>query len=161
MASPFEYRALYVDGACNKETGPEGWGSVVDAQGRDLLPFYSSLFSDLSLKEIDCPKGKRWIVKSSFNDVATQQHNGAELLALIAGLRIALSNNQVKEIRSDSAVALFWSVKLKKKSAQKMDPLKVHYIQELMKLSQSFKARGGVLTKISGDHNLADLGWHK
>jgi hypothetical protein len=80
---------LYVDGACNDQSNKRGWASVCDQNEKDMLAEYRFLFTDLKLVEVDVPKGHKCVIESHFNDVAIQQNNGAELIAMICGLRIA------------------------------------------------------------------------
>lgn len=153
---------IYTDGGHNKSTGDEAWGSVVNKNGKDLLDEYKHLFTDMTTRIENLPVGARRIIISKFNDVISQQNNGAELLALVAGLRIALFKKDVGVIRCDSDLMIkYWSKNLKDSTREKMDPLKSKYIDELIKLRKEFEKIGGVIEKISGDDNLADLGFHK
>ena len=152
---------LFTDGGHNKSTGIEAWGSVVDVYGKDVMEQYKHLFTDMKTKVVELPVGIRRIVVSKFNDVSSQQNNGAELLALVIGLRIALDSNKVKLIKCDSKLLTeFWSKYLKPESRKKMDPLKAKYIDELIELRKKFEVINGVIEKIPGDDNLADLGFH-
>lgn len=158
-----EVTELYSDGGTNKTTGDEGWGSVVQQDGRDMISSYTHLLSDMKTREVILPRGigKRTIVVSKFNDVASQQTNGAELLALVVALRIASKLSSVKCIKCDSMVVISWATKGPLKSTKKkMDIDKLRYIEEAIKLKNEFEKRGGILQKISGDDNLADNGWH-
>lgn len=154
---------LYSDGAMNKTTGEYAWGSVVDQDGGDVLHLYRDIIYDMNIKEKTLPRGigDRLVIVTKFNDVKTQQHNGAELLALVVALRIAKECSSVHTIKCDSAVVLSWVTKGPLPvTRKKMDPLKLKYIEEGIKLRQEFILRGGVVEKISGDDNLADLGYH-
>ncbi len=117
------------------------------------------------LKNADLPEpaGRRTVIVASFSDTNTQFNNGAELLALVAGLRIALhSKGKYNEIYSDSDLCIrFWSISVTPKKKKLMDPIKVKFIEELIELRKQFEVLGGKITKISGDDNLADLGFHK
>lgn len=160
---------LYSDGGHNKMTKDEAWGSVTNDKGEDLLETYQSLFSDMNSKIVDLPSKdkksleKRRIIISKFNDVKTQQNNGAELIALVVALRIALASvGIVKTIKCDSKLLTdYWSKYLKKESRNKMDPQKAKYIDELIMLRKKFEEVGGNIEKISGDDNKSDLGFHK
>jgi len=153
---------LYTDGAHNKTTGTEAWGSVVNEHGGDVMEDYQHCFTDMVTKVENLPVGIRRIVVAKFNDVSTQQVNGAELLALIIGLRLALaSNGEVKTIKCDSKLMTeYWSKYLKKESRDKMDPRKAKYVDELISLRKQYEKIGGIILKISGDDNLSDLGYH-
>lgn len=90
------------------------------------------------------------------------QNNGAELLAFYAALRIAEENNQYQVLRSDSQLLVqYWSKKLSPDKAAKMCPRKVEIIKKTIVLRKKFDVKGGKVEKISGDVNLADLGYHK
>jgi ribonuclease HI len=158
---------LYSDGAHNKETGTEAWGSVVDSNKKDILSKHKDLFKDMQLKEIKAliKPIDRIACISCFNDVKQQQNNGAELLALVCALRIATSTEELEfvEIRLDSDVVFkWWSIgNIGKKTKKTMDPKKIAYIEECTQLRKKFEEKGGKLTKIDGKDNLADLGYHK
>lgn len=141
-------------------TGEEAWGSVVDEDGNCLLGTFDYLLKDMTLKVVTLPVGIRSIIVSKFSD-ATQQNNGAELLALVAALRIT-QEMDVTEIKCDSELLVkWWSVgHVNKDTRKKMDPRKLEYIEECASLRKSFEKRGGKLVKISGKDNLADLGYH-
>lgn len=154
---------IYVDGGFNNFTKPYALGSVVNGYGLDILNFYPELTSDMNIVTKTLPVGERNLVIANFNDVTIQQNNGAELLATIIGLRIAIYLNnigiKVTHILSDSQLIVnHWSNKLNRTD---LDPNKVKYINELIILKQNFMLQGGRLQKISGDENLADLGFHK
>lgn len=155
--------SLYVDGGCSKHTGDSAWGSVVDNKGIDVL-VNSNLeyLQDMDIKEKELARSKRNIIIAKFNDVASQQTNGSELLSLVAGLRIALYTN-IKIIYSDSQLMVDWWSKGHVSAAKRktIDNEKLSYIEECAKLRLEFESKGGKIVKISGDKNLADLGWHK
>ena len=155
-------RIIYTDGAHNKVTGHEAWGSVVNENKKDIINDYHHLFPDMNTEIRDLPVGTRRIIVAKFNDVSSQQINGAELLALVAGLRVAMfSGSLVKIVRCDSKLLTeYWSRNLKADSRKKMDPRKAKYVDELISLRKDFEKIGGVIEKISGDDNLSDLGWH-
>lgn len=156
-------KAIYSDGGCNKLTkkyNNSAFGSVVDYKGQDLIEKHKFLFDDMELLEVELPMGIRTIVISKFNDCKTQQNNGAELLALICAFRIAgfYGTNIIDEIYCDSDLLVkYWSKNLKNDSRIKMDAEKAKYIDELIELHLNSDVK---LTKISGDINLADLGFH-
>lgn len=158
-----EITTLYSDGAMNKSTGDCAWGSVVQENGKDMIESYVDLIGDMKHMEVYLPRGigKRRIVVAKFNDVASQQHNGAELIALVVALRIADKLHSVKCIKCDSMVIISWATKGPlPPTKKKMDKSKLNYVDEAMKLRNEFIKRGGKIEKISGDDNKADLGWH-
>lgn len=173
---------IYADGACNSKTGDCAWASVVDHQGRDLLSPEDQNLKDLMIEKKNLPKGDRNVIICKANDVASQQNNYAELLAMVAALRIAKErgsenergsetknesggekNEKIKKINSDSQLIVnYWSQgKFNIKTWNKMDVQKQKFIVECAKLRKEFEATGGKIIKISGDDNLADLGYHK
>jgi ribonuclease HI len=153
---------LHVDGGHNRQTGLEGWGRVVDAVGVDLLAPYIHLFPDFRLRDVVLPRmGASYVLVAKFNDVKQQQVNGAELMALVAGLRIADHlKDKVHVIGSDSTTVLFWSRTLGSEARARMDPRKVALVEECIRRRREFEGRGGQVIKISGDDNLGDLGRH-
>lgn len=164
---------LYVDGSCKVGEEEAAYASVVDQDGRDVLPDHAAaLLADMTLvRRPDLPVGPRLVIEARFDDVAQQQNNGAELLAAVAGLRIALSAAKPSAERDDdqslawprvlsdsTLIVQHWSRKCK---APHMDPRKAAYVRELIALRAAFEARGGQLLHISGGDNLADLGFHR
>ena len=136
---------------------------VVDSTGTDLIGAHArnTILQDMPLIEANLPGGKRVVIVAIFNDVSTQQNNGAELMALVAAMRIALCIN-CKVVASDSELLVsWWSKRLDTKKIGLMDPRKVQYVNELILLRKELEIRGGQLLKISGDNNPADLGYHK
>lgn len=152
---------IYVDGGHGKYSGHEGWGSIVDDNGDDLLAKHSFLFPDMDVKKVSLPKGERYIIVSSFSDVKSQQNNGAELLAMIAGIRIALYSGKYFEVRSDSQLCVkYWSKNLTKSSSKKLSAEKISWINMLISLRKKFEEGGGNIVQIKGSENIADLGYH-
>lgn len=151
---------LYVDGGQNRQTGNDAWGCVTNKFGTDVLIAYFYLLSDMKLIDVVLPVGPRRVIVANFTGIA-QQNNGAELLSLIAGLRIALTTSDVKTIYSDSDLCVrYWSKSLGTTQRQTFDPRKISYIDELIHLRKEFEKIGGSIVKIRGDDNLADLGYH-
>jgi ribonuclease HI len=154
--------SAFCDGGHNKMTGDSAFGSVVFNNGNDLIEFHRNILSDMELRSVKLPVGERTVIVAKFNDVSQQQNNGAELLAMVACLRIALLGDHIKIIYSDSDLLLrYWSLRLSNDKRMSMDPLKVRYIDELINIRKEFEYRGGILEKVSGDRNLADLGYHR
>lgn len=157
---------LYVDGGCGPYSGDEAWGSVIKNSTTDVL--YPGMFKnstlgpDMEIKTVNLPRGPRNIIVAKFNDVASQQNNGAELMAMVAGLRIAVGDPSISIIYSDSQlIETYWSRgQVNAKTRAKMDPRKLKFIEECADLRRKFEARGGRIIKISGSQNPADLGYH-
>jgi len=116
----------------------------------------------MNLKKVNLPVGNRIVIVAKFTGVKTQQINGGELLGLIAALRIALfvGIDFIDKIFCDSQVILYWSLRLGDEQRRKFDQLKVKYIDELIQLRKEFEKNGGIILKVSGNDNLADLGYH-
>lgn len=152
-------RTIYVDGGYNNFTKPDAYASVVNGYGVDILNSVPELVNDMKIKEVLLPIGRRHIAIANFNDVSIQQNNGAELIAAVIGLRLAIYFNSiginVENVCSDSQlIADYWSNKISKTAT---DINKIKYIKELIKLKKEFTGR---LVKIPGDKNPADLGFH-
>lgn len=160
-----EYPAgLYVDGGHNRQTGDVAWATVTDEKGNDMLEPFADLFTDLELlpKQL-LPNGERRVLVANFTDVQKQQNNGAELIAMVAGLRIAIhGQHPATRIYSDSMVIeTYWSRGLVRQSTRdSMDPAKLALIEQCVELRKLFEEAGGEIVKISGDANPADLGYH-
>lgn len=153
---------IYTDAGMNKMTGDEAWGCVVNENGFDLIETNMHLLSDMKISNQKLVNGYRFVIHSKFNDVTSQQNNGGELLALVAGLRIALQIN-TKEVCTDSELLYkWWSLgKVNSKTWNKMDIIKRGFIQDLIDLRKSYEEKGGKIVKISGNVNKADLGLHR
>jgi ribonuclease HI len=157
--------SIYSDGACNSCTDGSGWGSVVDEQGKDLLGLEENVtaISDMVTRDQVLPIGKRRIIITKFDDLVSQQNNSAELFAMVAALRIALKNPKIKTIKCDSdLICKWWSIgHVALATRRKMNKDKLAMILTCGKLRAEFEKAGGTILKISGDANLADLGYHK
>lgn len=170
------HQRIFCDGGDNAQTGNEAWGCVVDENNVDLLEAYQALLVDLPMRVADLPQpaGRRWVLVSKFDDVKYHQNNGAELMALLAGARIAKAMCTEYKYEgkpplapilcSDSKVVLAWSLGVDHpKQRAEMDARKLAYIDELARLRLHLTAAPHEATflKISGDDNLADLGYHR
>jgi ribA/ribD-fused uncharacterized protein len=156
---------LWVDGACNSDTKDSAWGSVVNNESIDMVPLYKELSTDLIYEKknltIKREKVEREIIIAKATDVKSQQNNYAELLSFLFALRIANKNKEVKEIKSDSDLIIkYWS-NPKHNTNMTKDSNKNKYINESKKLREEFEKNNGIITKVSGAINLADLGKHK
>ncbi len=148
---------IYTDGGQNKLTGMDAWGCVTNNKGKCIIYKYMGLLSDMTLIQRTLPAGERWCIVAHFNDVVSQNNNGAELLALIAGLRIALATPEVTRIYTDSQLLLkYWTRGFFNRG--KMDTKKIEFILLSIDLRKQFEARGGKILKIAGKDNMADLG---
>lgn len=74
-----DVHSIYVDGAMNKNTQPNAWGSVVDNDGRDLVQYNEVLSPDLKYHKEKLPVGERVIIVCFYPGV-THQNNSAEMV---------------------------------------------------------------------------------
>jgi ribonuclease HI len=168
---------LYCDGAFNKLSSPYGWSSVVNQDGQDVLHEYLPIikYNQMNIKrniEVNLHVQKitsiRDIIEVKFTGVK-QQINGAELIAMLLALKIANHYNTTKKdrlklIKCDSSTIISWCngvchLKSGCKDSGGVD--KLEYIKQLQTEFNIFKNAGGVIQKITGGDNLADLGYHK
>jgi len=171
---------LYCDGAFNKLSRPYGWSSVVNQDGQDVLKQYLPILHtkpfNFNIKqefEVNLVKPRkitsiRDIVEVKFTGVK-QQINGSELIAMLLALKIANHYNTTKKdilklIKCDSSTIISWCngichLKSGCKDSGGVD--KLEYIKQLQTEFNIFKNAGGVIQKITGGDNLADLGYHK
>ncbi|AHH08814.1 ribonuclease H family protein [Borrelia anserina] len=90
-----------------------------------------------------------------FNGIS---NNYGELLGLYIALKIALQEN-TKNIFGDSKLVIdYWSKGFYNKNLNKNT---IQLIQNVIKLRHIFEEQGGHILLISGDNNVADLGFHK
>lgn len=145
---------LYVDGGHSKITGDVAWARVIDNRGTDLVSLYGKqLAPDMKILETET---HGTVIVAKFDDVISQQNNGAELLAVVFALRVASMVSSVTEIFSDSELIVsWWSKSLTARSREKLDPKKTAYIDELIGRA----LQGPKITKIDGASNPADFGW--
>lgn len=157
--------SIFCDGCCNRDTAGSAWASVTDEHGIDIVKNYLHLFKDLELFDVTTSKGTYTIAEVKFNDVKSQQVNGAELLGMIMSLRILLHEAKMySTLGSDSNTIInFWSLnRVNVITAQKMDPKKREYIKECTSLRKKFERQlKGKIVKVPGASNPADLGYHK
>lgn len=156
---------IYTDGCFNKNSQPFAWGSVIDDCRRDIISYIkeSEFTKDMVLKQVSTPLFEQCsVIEVKFDDVKTQQNNGAELLSMVVALRIADKHTNIKEIFNDSQTIVdYWSNPNHQLKNAKLDKNKIQFIKEAKMLRKKFEGRGGKITKISGDNNIADLGYHK
>lgn len=160
---------VYTDGACNATTGKNAWGSVIGIVKEEKIIVYDLLVlaKDVTLCTEKLPANKllaaaeRTVVVTHFNDVDTNQNNGAELVAFTLGLELAQQYKAIK-VYTDSELLLKWWSKghVNMKTKKKMDPKKLEWIQRCTTARIAFEKTGGKVEHISGKENPADLGWH-
>ncbi|BCR21437.1 ribonuclease H family protein [Borrelia miyamotoi] len=85
-------------------------------------------------------------------------NNYGELFGLYVALKIALKEN-IKNIFGDSKLVIdYWSKGFYNKS---LNTNTIKLIQNVTKLRNIFEEKGGKILLISGNNNIADLGFHK
>ncbi|MGC9599551.1 MAG: viroplasmin family protein [Minisyncoccia bacterium] len=136
-------RGIYFDAGTGRGEGVEV--SVTDEKGKNLL------HKALSKKELN-DFGKHLVGDPSATN------NYGELLALKYALKIA-RKEKVKKIFGDSRLVIdYWSRwHIKRKELPEETVALAH---EVAKLREKFEKKGGVVARISGAHNPADLGFH-
>ena len=86
-------------------------------------------------------------------------NNYGELLAFSLALKIVVKK-KIKKIFGDSRLVInFWSKGFVKKENVSKETLEL--IDEVFILRQKFEEKGGVVRRVAGDKNPADLGFHK
>lgn len=157
---------LYVDGCMNKYTGDKALGFISSHDSKDVLSLIESKFPQLlkgfTLTSIETPKGVKRAIETKFTGIEQQNH-GAELLSLVAALRVVTNVPGFTEIYSDSKLlVMYWSKGFIKNDTKKaMDPLKLASLNECIELRKKFETQGGRVRGIDSDTNPADPGWHK
>ncbi len=134
---------IYFDAGTGRGKGVEI--SVTDEKGEDLL------HTILSKKDIN-KFGKHLVGKSATN-------NYGELLACLYAMQTAMKSG-VKRVFGDSQLVIdYWSKGFIKKD--KVAEETVELAEVVAGLREEFEEEGGRILRISGDHNPADLGFHK
>ncbi|AHH11043.1 ribonuclease H family protein [Borrelia coriaceae] len=85
-------------------------------------------------------------------------NNYGELLGLYIALKIALQEEQKKIFGDSKLVIDYWSKGFFNKN---LNTNTIKLIQNVTKLRHIFEEKGGEVLLISGDNNIADLGFHK
>lgn len=135
---------IYFDAGTGRGDGVEI--SVTDEHGKNLL---HKAFSKTELNRF----GKHLIKNSEVTN------NYGELLALHSALEIAAKEN-IKKIVGDSKLVIeYWS-KWRMK-AKDLPEETVSLAREVAKMREAFEEDGGVIERVSGGENPADLGFHK
>ena len=119
--------------------------SVTDEKGKNLL------HKVLLRKELT-KRGKYLIGRGATN-------NYGELLAMKHALNLA-EKEGIKKIFGDSKLIIdYWSKYAIKK--KEVAPETVELSLEVSELREEFESRGGSVSRVSGDVNPADLGFHR
>ncbi len=137
-------RGIYFDAGTGRGKGVEI--SVTDEKGKNLL------HKAISSKELN-QFGKHLVG----SDLAT--NNYGELLALKYALGIARTS-KTKKIFGDSKLVIdFWSQWRIKRN--RLPEETVELADAVSMLREEFEKNGGIIERISGDFNPADLGFHR
>lgn len=143
-AKPILKSGIYFDAGTGRGKGVEV--KVTDEKGRSLLG------EVLNKKEITEFDTHRVTISKATN-------NYGELLGCYLALKIALEKG-VMHIFGDSRLVVdYWSKGFMKKD--KIAPETRVLMQKVRLLREGFEKKGGVVSHISGDHNPADLGFHR
>jgi ribonuclease HI len=135
---------IYFDAGTGRGKGVEV--RVTTKEGKDLLPEL------LSKKELTEFKTFRVAHSGATN-------NYGELLGCYFALQLAEKLNE-KKIFGDSRLIIdYWSKGFMKK--EKIAKQTQELMKQVKQLRAEFLARGGTVGHISGDHNPADLGFHR
>lgn len=139
---PTLQKGIYFDAGTGRGQGVEI--SVTDEKGKDLL-------ETIMPKELINRHGKHLIGHQVTN-------NYGELLGCKYALALALREN-IKQVFGDSKLIIsYWS---KGHIKNEVAPSTIDLAHGVAKLRREFEKRGGILARISGDDNPADLGFHK
>lgn len=104
-----------------------------------------------------CDQDEKDFLKENLGKDVT--NNFGELMACKNAIEFALKND-VKKIFGDSKLVIdYWSKGYIKKDNVSEDTIAL--AEETKKLRYKYEKGGGVIKLISGDHNPADLGFHK
>ena len=136
-------KGIYFDAGTGRGKGVEI--SVTDEQGRDLL------------RKVLSPKDINKFGKYSVGRAAT--NNYGELLACLYALEIATKDG-VKKVFGDSKLVIeYWSRGIIKKKDVASKTVELAMV--VNGLREEFEEQGGIVSRVSGYDNPADLGFHK
>jgi ribonuclease HI len=137
-------RGVYFDAGTGRGAGVEV--SVTNERGKNLLHKALS------------PEDLNRFGKHLLGDAAATNNYG-ELLALKYALEIAHAE-KIKKVFGDSKLVIeFWSQwRIKRKDLPEET---VALADEVSQMREAFEAAGGSVERVSGDHNPADLGFHR
>lgn len=134
---------IYFDAGTGRGEGVEI--SVTDEKGKSLL--------DVVLSKKDINKfGKHLVGKEATN-------NYGELLACLYAMQAAMKSGKKKVFGDSKLVIDYWSKGFIKKDNVAEET--VELAEVVAGLREEFEEGGGVIERISGDHNPADLGFHR
>lgn len=134
---------IYFDAGTGRGEGVEI--SVTDSRGSDLL-------KDILPKKLVNVHGKHLIKDDVTN-------NYGELLACKYALELALRQKTKKVFGDSKLVVDFWSKGIA--NHKLLPPKTTALAREVAELRKKFENTGGKIAHVSGDHNPADLGFHR
>ncbi len=135
-------KGLYFDAGTGRGEGVEI--SVTDEKGKDLL-------ATILPKDLINRHGKHLITRNVTN-------NYGELLACKYALELAL-RERIHHVYGDSKLVIdYWS---KGYIKDEVAAETIDLALEVVRLRREFEQKEGILDRVSGDDNPADLGFHK
>lgn len=134
---------VYFDAGTGRGEGVEI--SVTDERGKNLL------HTALPKEKINV-HGKHLLPRAMTN-------NYGELLACYYALEIAMLTKQKRVFGDSQLILKYWSKGFIKH--KELPPITVALADSVKDLRKKFEAKGGEVSYISGDHNPADLGFHR
>lgn len=137
-------KGIYFDAGTGRGDGVEI--SVTDERGRNLL-------DKILLPEQLNKYGKHLL------DSRESTNNFGELLACRYALLIAIDSDIQKVFGDSKLVVDYWSKGFIKSKELPKETVKLAL--EVMRIREEFELAGGVLGRVSGDINPADLGFHR
>ncbi|MDP3770582.1 MAG: ribonuclease H family protein [Candidatus Sungbacteria bacterium] len=135
-------KGIYFDAGTGRGDGVEI--SVTDEKGKDLL-------ATIMPKEFINRHGKHLIPRGVTN-------NYGELLACRYALELALREGMHYVYGDSKLVIDYWS---KGYIKDEVAAETIDLALEVVKLRREFEQKGGILDRVSGDDNPADLGFHR
>ena len=138
-----DYDAIYFDAGTGRGMGVEV--RITDADRNSLL---SKIMDPKKINQY----GNYWIGPNRTN-------NFGELAGLYLALKYAKKFN-LKKIYGDSQLVIdYWSQR--QYNAHNLDSDTINLIETVAVMRHNFENEGGKISKIKGDYNPADLGFHK
>ncbi len=134
---------IYFDAGTGRGLGVEI--SVTDERGKNLL--------HESIKSADLNKHGKHLIRREVTN------NYGELLAMKHAMVIA-KKKKIKKIFGDSKLVInYWSKGIM--NEKKLPKETVQLVNKVAVLRTAFETWGGVVGRVSGDYNPADLGFHR
>lgn len=137
-----DYNAIYFDAGTGRGMGVEV--RITDADGNSLL---SKIMDPKKINQYG-----NYLIGSN------RTNNFGELAGLYLALKYSKKFN-LKKIYGDSQLVIdYWSQK--RYNAHNLDSNTINLIETVAAMRHNFENEGGKISKIKGDYNPADLGFH-